>query len=357
MLGLISIEGFMVTHTGNKLYRLGTILRSFKALYKLSPEQVDSFVDAYKIYDYDWVDGKAFDGTKEIKYEDVKQGIINWYSVLNHLCALGEVEKMYIPPTLNKEKGVIDNQLLFEKRFAHQLGMKPGDHALELGCGKGRVAAHLASYTGANIKGINIDQVQLDDAIQFAKRNDLSEQCNFINRDINDLPLPFPDNSFDCIYEIQALSLCKDLPKLFKELHRVIKPGGKLSILDWVHLSSYDPKNPEHVALMRKVKPLIGAIGTPSPKDFETHLKQAGFEVLVSEEPSINKNQDHHVDEAGQYFGIIERFVKFLVKIRVFPKHFTVLIDRFSKDGESLLEAEKQGLVTTSYHLIAQKPR
>jgi sterol 24-C-methyltransferase len=36
---------------------------------------------------------------------------------------------------------------------------------------------------------------------------------------------------------------------------------------------------------MRRVKPLIGEIGTPSPKEFETLLKQAGFQVLVSEEP------------------------------------------------------------------------
>ncbi len=341
--------------TSEMLYRLSTILTSFKALYRLTPEQVNSFVNSYDIYNYEWIDGKAFDGAKEIKYEEVKQKIIDWYSVLNHLCAIGEVEKMYIPPTLDNTKGILANQVLFERRFADQIGMKGGFHVLELGCGKGRVAAHLAGLTGASITGINIDQGQLDSANQFAKRNGLTEQCQFLNRDINDLPLPFGDNSFDCVYEIQALSLCKDLPKLFNELHRVMRPGAKLSILDWVRLPNYNPDDPHHVDLMRRIKPLIGAIGTPSPTEYEQFLKAAGFEILVSEEPSINHSQDPHVEKASQQYVMIERLIKFLVKIRVFPKHFVILIDRFCQDGDALIEATKKGLVTTSYHLVAQK--
>lgn len=342
--------------TGNRLYRMSTIIRSFKALYKLSPQQVETFVNAYDVYNYDWVDGKAINGSKELQYAEVKQKIIDWYSVLNHLCALGEVEKMYIPPTLDNSKGIFDNQILFERRFSQQIGMKKGDRVLELGCGKGRVAAHLASATGSNITGINIDQGQLDDAISFSEKNGLNQQCRFINRDINDLPLPFPDNSFDCIYEIQALSLCKDLRTLCKELYRVMKPGGKLSILEWVKLAKYNPQNPEHVELMRKIKPLIGAIGTPSNTEFENYLKSAGFTLLVSEEPSLNSSQDEHVTKACVYFTIVEKLVKFLVKIRLFPKHFRILFDRFCQDGDALVKAEQMGLVTTSYHFVAQKP-
>lgn len=336
------------------LYRWKTILRSFKALYRLSPREVDAFVNSYEIYHCDWKEGKAIKDSKVVDYSDVKQGILDYYGVLSHLCAIGEVEKMYIPPMLDSSKNIIENQLMFEKRFSEQLNMKKGDSALEIGCGKGRVAAHLSTVTGAKVTGINIDQTQLDSAVAFSQKKGLP--CQFLNADMNDLPLPFADTTFDCIYEIQALSLSKDLEKLFREFYRVLKPGGKVSFLEWVRFPKYDPQNPHHVELMRRIKPLIGAIGTPTPTEYEALLQKAGFKVLVSEEPSLNMHQGPLIRKAGKYFDRIAALIKGLVALRILPKHFVILFDRLRQDGAALREAESQGLVTTSYHLIAQKP-
>lgn len=334
-------------------YRLATILSSIKALYQLTPEQVDSFLKSYEIYDCDWVDGKAVKDSEVVAYREIQEKLITWYKVLNLLCAIGEVEKMYIPPALDLSAGVIENQLLFERKFCAQLGMKAGDRVLDLGCGRGRVAAHLASITGAHVTGINIDQTQLDYAQAYAKKNGLS--CTFLKQDFNDLPLPFPDHSFDCVYEIQAMSLSRDLDKLFKELSRITKPGGKFSILDWVRLPAYDPQNPHHADLMRRMKPFIGAIGTPTPEEFAASLQKAGFDVLVSEDPSVKQHQGPLIDNAGRYFDYASRIIKSLVWARIFPKHFVVLFDRLAQDSDSLSEAEQLGLVTTSYHIIAEK--
>ncbi|KTD39397.1 biotin synthase BioC [Legionella nautarum] len=340
----------------SKFYRLATIWNSFKAIYHLSPQQVEAFLNAYNIYDYDWVDGQAVKDSQPVEYQQVKQNLIAWYEVINHLCAIGQVEKMYIPPTLDVTENVISNQLLFEKKLSRLLDVKAGDKLFELGCGKGRVAAHLASLTGAEITGFNIDQSQLDNAILFAQKNGLSQQCKFINADLNDLPFNFADNEFDAAYEIQALSLCRDLNKLFHELHRILKPGGKLSLLEWVRLPNYDAQNPHHLALMKQIKPLIGAIGTPSPAEYEEALRHAGFEVLLSEDPSINKSQEPLISKAGSNYDKLDPIVKFLVKIKVLPVHFIVLLDRLSQNVEALCEADRLGLVTMSYHLIAQKP-
>lgn len=344
----------MTVNANSKLYRLSTIAHSFKALYQLSPQQVDDFIKSYEIYDCDWVQGQAIKDSKNIEYGHVKKSLLNWYGVLNHLCAIGEVEKMYIPPTMDLDKSVINNQILFEQSFAKDLNMKKSDQVFELGCGKGRVAAHLASATGAHITGINIDQGQLDSATAFAEKNNLN--CNFINADFNDLPFPFADNSFDSIYEIQVLSLCRDLDKLFHELYRMIKPGGKVSLLEWVRLASYDETNPHHLDLMKKIKPLVGAIGTPSPEEYESALKNAGFEILKSADPSVNKSQGPLISKAGKYFNKLFPFINFLVKIKILPKHFTSLFERLSRDTEALCEADQLGLITMSYHIVAQKP-
>ena len=161
----------MTLNPNSKLYRLSTMLRSLKALYKLSPEQVDGFIKSYEIYECDWIDGQAMKDSKKVNYEEVKKNIINWYNVINHLCAIGVVEKMYIPPTIDPTLSLFENQKLIERKFAEWTDMKAGDKVFELGCGRGRVAAHLASITGANITGINIDQGQLDDATNFAKQH------------------------------------------------------------------------------------------------------------------------------------------------------------------------------------------
>jgi sterol 24-C-methyltransferase len=263
---------------------------------------------------------------------------------------------MYIPPTLDPSLSIFENQILIERKFAEWLGMKANDKVFELGCGRGRVAAHLASITGAHITGINIDQGQLDDATSFAKQNGLSEQCRFMNADFNDLPFPFPDNYFDCIYEVQALSLSRDLEKLFQELNRILKPGGKLSLFsEWVCLPKYDPQNPHHAELLKQIKPLVGAIGTPTPAEYEAKLRSTGFDVLMSFDPSVNKSQELFIGKAGNPYDKLIPIIKFLTKIKIFPAYFNLLFERLGRHSDALCEADRLGLINMSYQFIAQK--
>lgn len=345
----------MTLNPNSKKYRLLTSWKAIKALYHLSAPQVEAFVDAYDVYDCDWERGEAIHDAQKIQYKDVKQKILDWYGVINHLCAVGEVEKMYIPPTLNAKKNIISNQIAYEEQFSTLLEMKKGDRVFELGCGKGRVAAHLASISGAHVTGINIDQGQLNSAIDFAKANQISEQCQFINADFNDLPFAFEDNTFDCIYEIQALSLSRNLEKLFRELHRMLKPGGKLALTEWVKLPGYDAKNPHHQALMKQIKPLVGAIGTPSIEEYEDALTKAGFKVIISRNPSVDGEQEPLIRQASRFFDRLYPLFQVLTFIKILPKHFLTLFERLGRNTEALCEADKLGLITMSYQFIAEK--
>jgi sterol 24-C-methyltransferase len=154
---------------------------------------------------------------------------------------------------------------------------------------------------------------------------------------------------------VQALSLSRDLKKLFQELHRVLKPGAKISLSEWVRLANFDEKNAHHVMLLRRIKPLVGAIGTPSVEEYESALREAGFEVLLSVDPSVNKSQEILVDKAGGYYDKLLPFMNFLVKIKILPKHFITLFDRLGKNTEALCEADRLGLVAMSYQFVAQK--
>lgn len=136
--------------------RLKTFLKAFRHIRDLSPQQVDDFMASYEIYNQDWADEAAMVAAFGSDYQQqVGRCLTAYYSVINHLCSLGDVEKMYIPPLMNKKASVRDNQLLCEESIAREIGLKPGMRVLDLGCGRGRVAAHMTSFSGAKVMGLN----------------------------------------------------------------------------------------------------------------------------------------------------------------------------------------------------------
>ncbi|MFW2572223.1 class I SAM-dependent methyltransferase [Legionella sp. 29fVS95] len=325
------------------MHRLKTALRSFMAIYRLPQDQIDAFLRSYESFN------------KEASDENEEQSIANYYAVLNHLCALGEVEKMYIPPVMDLTKGIVGNQILFEEKMSKDLNIREGDKVLDMGCGRGRVAAHLATITKASVTGFNIDHVQLASANEFAHLNRLTDRCQFIKANLND-PFPFENASFESLYQIQVLTYAKNKEKLFAEMYRVLKPGGKISFLDWVQLDNYDTTNKHHRDLLKRIKPLIGAIDTPTPDEIKNTLEKVGFKVLLNKDISVGGHQAPLIEKADKYYEHMEKLVYFMVKLRLLPKHFKVLFDRFVQDGESFIEADHLGLFTTSCQTIAEKP-
>ncbi|KAL3436845.1 S-adenosyl-L-methionine-dependent methyltransferase [Aspergillus tetrazonus] len=335
--------------------RWKTFWKSFRYLQHLTSKQVDDFMASYIIYNLDWSDEKQMIETLGEDYQrKVGDCLQAYYGVLNHLCALGDVEKMYIPPFMSSKATVRENQLLYEESIAQDIGLKPGDRVLDLGCGRGRVAAHMSQYSGAQVTGLNIDPNQVAQARSFNTQLGF-ESNSFIVQDFNSLPLPFADNSFDAFYQIQALSLCKNLPALFREIYRVVKPGARISLLDWVSLPDYDPSNAEHAELMRRVKPLIGAVGTPTPEILENALMEAGFTVLRSDNASVGGLQAPLIDKVDLYFRSMRQLILGLVKAHMLPRHFKTLINRLCLDGQAFVKMDEMRLVTTSYRIIAQK--
>ncbi len=325
------------------IYRLKTVLQSLVKIYKLPQKQIDLFLQSYALFDKEKID-----------ISDEKN-IIAYYSVLNHLCAIGEVEKMYIPAVMDASKGIYENQMLFERQMSKDLDIKSGDKVLDIGCGRGRVAANVASMTQANVVGLNIDDVQLESAKKFASLSGLDDRCRFLKGSLN-VPLPFEDATFNALYEIQVLTYAKNKEAVFAEMFRVLKPGGKLSFLDWVLLDNFDPKVKRHRDLLKRIKPLIGAVDTPTVPEIKTALENVGFNVLVSKDASVGGHQADLIEKADKFYNRTQKIISCMVKLRLLPKHFSVLIDRLTKDGESFVEADRLGIVTTSFQTIAQKP-
>ena len=169
------------------------------------------------------------------------------------------------------------------------------------------------------------------------------------------MPLPFDDATFNPLYQIQVLTYAKDKKAVFTEMFRVLKQGGKLSFLDWVLLDNYNPKVQRHRHLLKCIKPLIGAVDTPTAHEIKAILEGVGFKVLVSQDASIGGHQADLIEKADKFYNRTQKIVSRMVKLRLLPKHFSILMDRLTKDGESFIEADRLGIVTTSFQTIAEK--
>jgi sterol 24-C-methyltransferase len=108
---------------------------------------------------------------------------------------------------------------------------------------------------------------------------------------------------------------------------------------------------------MRNIKPLIGAVGTPTPASMQKALEAAGFRIVSMGNASQDGLQAPLIERAEAYFETAKWLLNRLVALRVLPRHFKILFERLTKDGRSFIEADRARLITTSYQWVAEKPR
>ncbi|UOX89999.1 class I SAM-dependent methyltransferase [Amycolatopsis sp. FBCC-B4732] len=100
-----------------------------------------------------------------------------------------------------------------------------GDEVLDLGCGTGRFTIPLAE-SGAVVTGLDLSPGML--AVARAKLGERGLRADLREGDMADLP--FPDACFDVVTSMLALMHIPipDRPRVFREVHRVLKPGGRM---------------------------------------------------------------------------------------------------------------------------------
>ncbi|MEW6492748.1 MAG: class I SAM-dependent methyltransferase [Cyanobacteriota bacterium] len=115
-----------------------------------------------------------------------------------------------------------------ENRFILQkMGNIRGKRLLDLGCGAGENSVYFAMQ-GARCVAADYSPGMVEVALQLAARHGVEvEGCT-----ANAMALDFPDNTFDIVYASNLLHHIPDPKIALKEMHRVLKPGGKVCFWD-----------------------------------------------------------------------------------------------------------------------------
>lgn len=109
--------------------------------------------------------------------------------------------------------------------------IKPGDKVLDLGSGSGMdlfIASHETGQLG-HATGIDMTIEQLEKSKELAAKNKYAN-VSFVNGFIEELP--FANNEFDVVISNGVINLTPEKGKVFLEIARVLKKGGRMAISD-----------------------------------------------------------------------------------------------------------------------------
>ncbi|MGC1870479.1 MAG: arsenite methyltransferase, partial [Acidobacteriaceae bacterium] len=150
--------------------------------------------------------------------------------------------------------------------------LKPGEVVVDLGSGGGLDIFLASKMVGPTGRAIGIDMTPA--MIDRARANAASGAYTNVDFHLSTIDkIPLPDSSVDCVISNCVLNLAPDKPAVFREIARVLKPGGRLAVSD-IALKHDLP-----AAVASSLAAYVGCIaGAIRIDDYRSGLLDAGFQ-------------------------------------------------------------------------------
>ena len=173
--------------------------------------------------------------------------------------------------------------------------LQPGEVVLDLGCGGGFDVFIAGRKVGNNGRVIGVDMTSemlakaRKNAVTYQERTGL-DNVDFRLGEIEHLPVA--DNSIDVVLSNCVINLSPDKPQVWREIARVLKPGGRVAVSDMVMLQPL----PEAIKAM--VEALVGCIaGASLRSDLEAMMVEAGLDNIHLEAKHAYADAMSGIDE------------------------------------------------------------
>jgi MPBQ/MSBQ methyltransferase len=158
-------------------------------------------------------------------------------------------------------------------RLASLLGLTGKERVLDVGSGIGGPSRYLASHLGCRVSGVDLTAEFVRVAQILTRLLKLETLVDY--RQGNALELPFADTSFDVVWSQNAAMNIRDRDRLYREMRRVLKPGGRLGLQEVAQGPGGEPHYPVPWAKEKSISFLL------TPEEARNALERAGFRVAA----------------------------------------------------------------------------
>jgi sterol 24-C-methyltransferase len=166
---------------------------------------------------------------------DPQQQVIAYYhrleSRLGYTLLLGGTKHFGWYPPGSERLPIRKALTLMENRLGRALDLPRDALVLDAGCGRGAVALRMATTFGLRVEGVDILPGDIRGARRRAARHGAADRARFQVMDYR--RLRFPDGHFDGAYTMETLVHAPDSAAVLDELHRVLRPGGRLVLFEY----------------------------------------------------------------------------------------------------------------------------
>lgn len=176
--------------------------------------------------------------------------------------------------------------------------LRDGEQVLDLGSGSGMDAFFAAHQVGprGHVTGLDMTDEQLSKAESLSKRHGFGN-LSFVKGYIEELP--FEDDRFDAVISNGVINLSAEKDKVFQEIARVLKPGGRLAIADIVTEKQLSDNIVCDSSLW------AACIGGAAQQDhYQNMIEAAGLKVLATRENTQYRFLSKSARGASKQFGV-----------------------------------------------------
>ncbi|VEU22432.1 DEKNAAC103516 [Brettanomyces naardenensis] len=317
--------------------------------------------------------GKTDEAAEKDRLDDYSSLTKHFYNLVTDFYEYGWGTSFHFS-TFFKGEAFAQSIARHEHYLALKLGLNEKQKVLDVGCGVGGPAREISRFSGATIVGLNNNDYQVERAQYYTRQQHLDDKVSFVKGDF--MQMDFEPESFDAVYSIEATVHAPVLEGVYGEIYKVLKPGGKFAVYEWVMTDTYDEENPKHRKIAYGIE-----LGNGIPKMYpnsvaEKALKTVGFEITYQRDLADNNDEvpwyypltgdweyvrsfrDALTFFRTSFLGrkLTGGFVTAMETVGLAPKGSTKVTDALENAAVYLVEGGKEKLFTPMMLYVCKKP-